>query len=81
MSLTPEDRERNVAILRKACEQLGETFDTVQIFVTRHEAGEHDGTINIHYGSGNWFARYGQVKNWMIRADEQERNTTREQGV
>jgi hypothetical protein len=60
------------------CTKLGEHFDTVQIFVTRHEAGKEDGTVNVNYGSGNWFARYGQVKEWVLRRDEDTRVSIRE---
>lgn len=39
-------------------------FDSVQIFCTRTDA---DGinTQNMHLGKGNWFARYGQVKDYI----------------
>jgi hypothetical protein len=69
----PED----VAKLRKACESLIEHFDTVQIFATRAEQGELGGTVNVCWGAGNWFARYGQVKLWTIREDESARGEVR----
>lgn len=61
--------DKDMEIVKKHAEQLGEMFDSVQIFVTRHEAGEHDGTINAHYGAGNYFTRYGQIRNWVNRQD------------
>ena len=57
------DQERIV----KACEQLGEYFETVHIFCTRVET---DGTRTHSHGSGNWFARYGQIRTWIIKQDE-----------
>ncbi len=62
MSIEDEDRER----LTKAVSQLGEYFDTVQIFCTRHD---HGGTIDCTDGSGNWHARRGQISQWMIQQD------------
>lgn len=59
--------------VQKHATELSEQFDSVQIFVTRHEAGEHDGTININLGAGNYFTRYGHVKDWCVRQEEQSR--------
>ena len=43
--------------------QLMQHFDTVQVFVTRVEpSGE---TIGFGPGRGNWYARYGQVHEWL----------------
>jgi hypothetical protein len=33
-----------------------------------------DGTVNIHWGAGNYFARYGQIKQWMVSEDEDTRS-------
>jgi hypothetical protein len=63
------NREPDLDRVKKACSELGEHFDTVQIFVTRHEPSE-GGTVNVQWGEGNWFARYGQVKSWTISEDE-----------
>lgn len=70
-------RSPDLALLRKAVDGLGEHFDTVQVFVTRHEAGTADGTKHISMGSGNWFARFGQIKVWVIQTDEHERGAAR----
>lgn len=69
-----EDMER----VEAACRALGEHFDSVQIFVTRHEPFQRDGTVNINVGEGNWFTRYGQVSDWMIRQNERTRDYIRE---
>lgn len=66
MSATPDpDLER----VQKAAQALGEHFDTVQIFVTRHESFSSDGTHHIARGLGNWFGRYGQVRDWILRVE------------
>jgi hypothetical protein len=72
MDCDPE-AEADVEIVKKACLSLGEHFDSVHIFATRHEPATLDGTVTVAYGSGNWFARYGQIQEWMIKQDEQAR--------
>ena len=59
--------------VKRACESLLDHFDTVQIFATRHESGEKDGTVTIRFGLGNWFARYGHVKDWILIEEETSR--------
>lgn len=71
-----EQESQDVARVREACEKLQEHFDSVQIFCTRHESGELEGTVNIQLGLGNWFARYGQVVHWMSEQDQDSRNKT-----
>jgi hypothetical protein len=71
------DKNKDWEIVRKAMEQIGEHFDNVQIFATRHESGK--GTINIHMGNGNWYARYGQVKEWIVKEEEDSRQSVREE--
>lgn len=60
-------------------DQLAEHFDSVQIFVTRKSDNEQepDGTVNIHFGRGNWFTRYGQIATWVLKADERSREEVR----
>lgn len=66
------DKDQDYERVKKACETLIEHFDTVQIFVTRHEASE-GGTVNVKHGLGNYFARVGQVVDWL----EVERESSR----
>jgi len=72
-----ESINADLARVRKHAEELGEHFDGVQIFCSRHEAGTEDGTIHVTYGGGNWFARYGQIREWLIQKDEQTREKVR----
>lgn len=69
--------EADMERVEKCAQQLGEHFDTVQILVSRHEPGTEDGTVNISYGLGNWFARFGQVRDWLIKTDERTREYVR----
>lgn len=70
-------REDDLKRVQDACQVLIEHFDTVQIFCTRHEPEVENGTINVNYGEGNWFARYGLVHEWMTRQDERTRQHIR----
>lgn len=69
----PEDADLD--IVKKFATLLAEHFDTVQVFVTK-EVDEQDkveggpGTVNIQFGLGNWFARYGQARTWLVKQDE-----------
>ena len=52
-------------------------FDSIQIFVTRHDSSNDGGTLHVESGTGNWYARYGQVKDWIARQEEIARKETR----
>lgn len=75
MSTTPEEtpeikmqREQ----IDKALQNLREYFETVQILCT--SLLPDDGKTRFwQRGSGNWFARVGQIKDWIIRQDEESR--------
>lgn len=67
------DEDRDVKLLSDAANQLGEHFDAVHIFASRHEAETEDGTVTVNSGVGNWHARIGQIKAWIIRHNEYER--------
>ncbi len=47
--------------------QLMEHFDTVEIFVTSYQPNQT--TNYTARGSGNWFARKGQIQEWIMRSD------------
>lgn len=56
-------------VVAKALDNLGEHFDTVQIFCTRNGI-EDQSLVNVTAGIGSWYARYGQVKDFILRAEE-----------
>lgn len=72
-----DQENKDIERVKKAVETLSEFFDTCQIFCTRHESGEMDGTVNVKQGVGNWFARYGQVKEWVLIEEEVSRSKVR----
>ena len=63
--------------LEKLASEMGEHWDTVQIFVTRCESGELGGTRHVAVGVGNIFARHGHVRQWLVRSNEEDREETR----
>lgn len=74
---TPPDKDPEIELLEKHIAQLMEHFETVQIFVTRHDAGQ--GTFNINLGDGNFFARLGQVQEWITKSNELSKENVRRQ--
>jgi hypothetical protein len=69
------EQQQLLHLIQRHMAQLSEHFDTVQIFCTTKN---EEGTLSVFDGSGNWYARYGQVTAWM-KAEEQEfgKNRTR----
>jgi hypothetical protein len=64
--------------VQDALNTLSEHFDSVHIFATRHEPEIEDGTVSVNRGVGNWFARFGQISEWMVKQDESSRINRRE---
>lgn len=65
--MNPIDSKLNDSDLDRikfAARTLGEYFDTVQIFCTRHGSSA-DGTTHFQFGLGSWFARIGHITYWM----------------
>lgn len=67
----PEQEKNNqyVKILETRVENLRAHFDSVQIVATRFN--ENGSTTLYDAGDGNWFARYGSLKDW-VRKQERE---------
>lgn len=66
----------NEAIVKKidnAVAALSELCDSVQIFATWHDGG-NNASNSYEKGSGNWFARFGQVIEWREMHRQFQRN-------
>ena len=63
--------EKEFKMLRDEVAKLAEHFDTVQVFVSKYESGF---THSFSVGEGNFNARQGQVKNWVIRQEQAEKD-------
>lgn len=64
--------------VQDAADALGEHFDSVQIFCSRHEGGDV-GTISVNYGKGNWFARRGHCREWILKETERSKQEVRQE--
>lgn len=71
------EREKDIELVKEHLQKLGEHFDSVHIFTSRHEPAIEEGTITLQMGIGNWFARYGQITEWTIKQDERARMNER----
>lgn len=50
-----------------------EHFDSVQVFCTRRL--DKDGnTRTVAIGDGNWYARYGQVREWVLMEEAKSKD-------
>lgn len=72
-------RKKEEEIVRKCLEALGKHFDNIQIFANKltvlndeeefiDEEGEAATEVTVAYseGKGNLYARYGQIKQWVL---------------
>lgn len=66
MSNETNPAEDRIKILAK---ELGEHYDAVEILVSLHD-GEN-GTRTLSRGAGNWHARYGLVKEYCLKVEEE----------
>lgn len=67
--------EADAVLVLNAAKSLAEHFDAVEIFVSRHDGS--GGTRTIAKGSGNWHARLGIVREWLLVTEEQIRQESR----
>lgn len=60
----------------KYVRELSEGYDTVQIFLTRHvDVNKNiEDTESLHFGVGNKFAIYGQIRNWLLTEEKKMLN-------
>jgi hypothetical protein len=78
--MSPEDEKEadaQMELIENAFRTLSEHFDTVSIFATRHISDDR-GTLKWTRGGGNWYARYGQVREWVL-AEESRLSKTKEE--
>lgn len=62
--LNSGDSEEIQNFIRKCVEMLGKRFDAVQVFASKHD-NKTGKTFHAAAGLGNWYARYGQVTEWV----------------
>lgn len=65
-----QKNDKLMGLIKQHCGALYEHFDTVQIFCQKHDHEHQRGTVKFDHGSGNYYARYGQAKHWVIVEEE-----------
>jgi hypothetical protein len=70
-------RKEDMDRIDRVVHQLSEHYCTVHVFVSRHE-GDKDQTRSVNRGSGSWFSRYGQIREWLVYEDERIRECARQ---
>jgi hypothetical protein len=59
--------DEKLQLLHDACTRLSEHFDNIQIFASQNPIGvsENHDTNTYRVGIGNWWARVGQVRDFV----------------
>ena len=75
---SPDDKERKalIAFMEAAAQKLGEHFNSVRIIATR-EAGQDTEFFTV--GTGNLYAQWGSVAEWLEKQKEQSRMEKRDE--
>lgn len=66
MSDIPEEMQEADRLVTDALNKLAEHVDAVTIFVSKRRTDGMDGTWKLSNGRGNFYARYGHVKEWVL---------------
>lgn len=71
-----KSQHRSHKQIMKYVRELSEGYDTVQIFLTRHvDINKNiEDTESLHFGVGNKFAIYGQIRNWLLTEEKKMLN-------
>lgn len=60
-------------MVKKAALDLGEHVDTVQIFVSKYSPEGDGNSLTFEIGNGSYYARFGQVQEWLTIQEEYQR--------
>jgi hypothetical protein len=67
--MNDEEPDIDMGPVDRAIAALMEHYDTVQIFVTKETPGSEGFTQGIQKGGGNYYARFGHAKNWVLKQE------------
>jgi hypothetical protein len=67
------EKRRITEIVKQHCAQIAEHVDTVHVFVTLDKP-ELGNTMAYDWGSGNWYARFGLIQDWITTQRQYTRN-------
>jgi hypothetical protein len=63
-----DDTDEGQAAVGEALNLLSRHYDCATIFVSRYDPTESN-THSGWRGFGNWFARFGQIREWLIKRE------------
>lgn len=78
ISLTMSETEQALVWAKEATARIMECACSVQIFVSIHDS-ESGVTRHLSHGAGNWFAREGQVREWVLQNEERSRSEVQDE--
>jgi hypothetical protein len=58
-----EDHQEKSDLIQSLIESISDRFDTIQVFTTSHDPTTGE-TTYIGMGTGNFYARIGQIEEW-----------------
>lgn len=72
------ETETALQMAKEFSTRVREWADSCQIFLTVHDPATGI-TRFVTHGDGNWFAREGQVREWILQCEENSRAEAREE--
>ena len=61
----PSDMAETDRLVREFIDRISEHVDSVSVFVNKKRDCGNKGTWHMTNGYGNWYARYGQIMDWV----------------
>lgn len=61
----PDEMAEADRLIKEAVQKISGHVDAVRIFATKKREGGQDGTWRLSVGYGNWYAQYGQIRDWI----------------
>ena len=77
----PERQKQDEELVAKAVSDLGEHFDAVLVLVSRHEPTVENGTVTVEDGCGDFNAKFGLARSYVVYAEEQVRYKARRDSI
>jgi hypothetical protein len=65
-----EEERRDLAVVDRALAIVKQHFDNVMIFANRLDITDGASSVNVQKGLGNYYARYGHCRAWVMKQDE-----------
>lgn len=78
--LDPEEQEAETVLakIKDAIAPMMEHFESVQVIAVRRR--ENGWTQTLRWGQGDWYARYGAVRGWLLEEEGKMARGERDDG-